>query len=77
MDQPTSVTNEDVKAIFDSLYQEGYSLGEEDGYAEKKFEQFDQTTGLDKSSEEFTWFMMGYTVGYKKGQQRKRGRTQD
>ncbi len=37
----------------------------------KKFEQFDQTTGLNKSSEEFTWFMMGYTVGYKKGQQQK------
>ncbi|PFK96147.1 hypothetical protein COJ01_25330 [Priestia megaterium] len=72
LDQSTDVdTTEDVKAIFDSLYQEGYSLGEEDGYAQKKFEQFDQTTGLDKSSEEFTWFMMGYTVGYKKGQQQK------
>lgn len=36
LDQSTDVdTTEDVKAIFDSLYQEGYSLGEEDGYAQK------------------------------------------
>ncbi|MDF2052695.1 hypothetical protein [Priestia megaterium] len=68
----TSLQEEtEVKEIFNRLYDEGYSLGEKDGYEEKKNENLSNSTFTDKTSKESQWLMLGYTVGYEKGKRRK------
>jgi hypothetical protein len=68
----TSLQEEtEEKEIFNRLYDEGYSLGEEDGYEEKKNESLSNSTFTDKTSKESQWLMLGYTVGYEKGKRRK------
>jgi len=68
----TSLQEEtEVKEIFNRLYDEGYSLGEKDGYEEKKNESLSNSTFTDKTSKESQWVMLGYTVGYEKGKRRK------
>lgn len=68
----TSLQEEtEEKEIFNRLYDEGYSLGEKDGYEEKKNESLSNSTFTDKTSKESQWLMLGYTVGYEKGKRRK------
>lgn len=68
----TSLQEEtEVKEIFNRLYDEGYSLGEKDGYEEKKNESLSSITFTDKTSKESQWLMLGYTIGYEKGKRRK------
>ncbi|MED4213451.1 hypothetical protein P4662_29990 [Priestia megaterium] len=68
----TSLQEEtEEKEIFNRLYDEGYSLGEKDGYEEKKNESLSNSTFTDKTSKESQWLMLGYTVGYEKGKGRK------
>lgn len=68
----TSLQEEIVdKEIFNRLYNEGYSLGEKDGYEEKKSESLSNSTFTEKTSKESQWMMLGYTVGYEKGSRRK------
>ncbi|MGU3397279.1 hypothetical protein ACNHOZ_24195 [Priestia sp. D51] len=59
------------KEIFNPFYDEGYSLGEKDGYEEKKDESLSNSTFTDKTAKESQWLMLGYTVGYEKGKRRK------
>ena len=67
----TENNNQDLKLVFDRLYNEGFTLGQKDGYEEKLYESFNEGILIDKSSEEFRWFEMGYTVGYQKGKRQK------
>ncbi|WP_053078243.1 hypothetical protein [Priestia aryabhattai] len=68
----TSLQEEtEVKEIFNRLYDEGYSLGEKDGYEEKKNKSLSSSTFTDKTSKESQWLMLGYTIGYENGVKRK------
>ncbi|MGP0690221.1 hypothetical protein ACW5UC_27130 [Priestia aryabhattai] len=68
----TSLQEEiEEKEIFHSLYNEGYSLGEKDGYEEEKNESLSNSTFTDKTSKESQWLMLGYTIGYEKGKRQK------
>lgn len=73
IDNTTTSLQEETeeKEIFNRLYDEGYSLGEKDGYEEKKDENLSNSTFTDKTSKESQWLMLGYTVGYEKGKRRK------
>lgn len=67
---------EDLEVIFERLYDEGYTLGKEDGYNEKAYENFGEEADSDMSSAEFNWFKIGYTVGYQKGKRQKEAEVQ-
>ncbi|TYR81619.1 hypothetical protein FZC66_07230 [Priestia megaterium] len=70
-DFDSSSVNKDLEVLYERLYDEGYDLGEGDGYKGRAYDSFNEQISDQMPSEEFKWFKMGYSVGYEKGKRQK------
>lgn len=71
----STLSSEDLKGIFNCLYEQGVQLGEEDGYNEKRYQNLSDKQFSNHTSEETEWFMLGYTIGYENGKRKKQEET--
>ncbi|PGX42490.1 hypothetical protein COE67_10810 [Priestia megaterium] len=67
--------SEDLKGIFNRLYEQGVQLGEEDGYNEKRYQSLSDNQFSNHTAEETEWLMLGYTIGYENGKRKKQEET--
>ncbi|UZW66181.1 hypothetical protein OC195_20120 [Priestia flexa] len=66
---------EELDVLYERVYDNGYALGESDGYSGEKFISFDGNNQLAAyPSEAASWFMLGYSVGFESG---KRSKTEE
>ncbi|MEG8980456.1 hypothetical protein U8Y98_27485 [Priestia megaterium] len=71
-DNFSSSSSEELKSIFNRVYEEAYKLGEEDGYKGKIYESLYANQFSEYTSQEIDWFNTGYIVGYEKGKRKRR-----
>jgi len=71
-DNFNSSSSEELKSIFNHVYEEAYKLGEEDGYKGKIYESLYANQFSEYTSQEIDWFNTGYIVGYEKGKRKKK-----
>lgn len=71
----STLSPEDLKGIFNRLYEQGVQLGEEDGYNEKRYQSISDNQFSNHTSEETEWLMLGYTIGYENGKRKKQEET--
>lgn len=71
----STLSSEDLKGIFNRLYEQGVQLGEEDGYNEKRYQSLSDNQFSNHTSEETEWLMLGYTIGYENGKRKKQEET--
>ncbi|GAB1763326.1 hypothetical protein PMEGAS70_53370 [Priestia megaterium] len=71
----STLSSEDLKGIFNRLYEQGVQLGEEDGYNEKRYQSISDNQFSNHTSEETEWLMLGYTIGYENGKRKKQEET--
>ncbi|MGX4608063.1 hypothetical protein [Priestia sp. JNUCC 25] len=67
----STLSSEDLKVIFNRLYEQGVQLGEEDGYNEKRYQNLSDNQFSNHTSEETEWLTLGYTIGYENGRRKK------
>lgn len=70
-EETSTLSSEDLKGIFNRLYEEGFQLGEEDGYNEKRYQSLSDNQFSNHTSEETEWLTLGYTIGYENGRRKK------
>ena len=71
-DNFSSSSSEELKSIFNRVYEEAYKLGEEDGYKGKIYESLYANQFSEYTSQEIDWFNTGYIVRYEKGKRKRR-----
>ncbi|MEJ9227517.1 hypothetical protein [Priestia aryabhattai] len=71
----STLSSEDLKGIFNRLYEQGVQLGEEDGYNEKRYQSLRDNQFSNHTSEETEGLMLGYTIGYENGKRKKQEET--
>ncbi|MCU7712676.1 hypothetical protein OK414_28945 [Priestia sp. JV24] len=71
-DNFSSSSSEELKLKFNSVYEEAYKLGEEDGYKGKIYEILYANQFSKYTSQEIDWFNIGYIVGYEKGKRKRK-----
>ncbi|QSX23706.1 hypothetical protein [Priestia megaterium] len=73
--ETSTLSSEDLKVIFNRLYEEGFQLGEEDGYNENRYQSLSDNQFSNHTSEETEWLTLGYTIGYENGKRKKQEET--
>lgn len=67
----STISAKDLKENFNRLYEEGFQLGEEDGYNENDYQSLNNNLFSTHTSKETEWIKLGYTIGYEKGKRKK------